>query len=197
MPLPFRQVGHHRQFPAQCAQSCPSGSLLPPSSSSRISDAVIILFWPHHLTSTSLFASSYATAIDRVRLPLGSGGHAKAYASTPDFRKRPIWWLRLTPLLLTSRRSSRDAYIIASAIQGWWGGGSTASRSTLAPIQNEISSTSSSYFPSLSYLHFFPIFLSLVYLLIRCSSCLCINIRSIITSVPKHEEETTMKISRQ
>ena len=82
------------------------------SLSSRISFDVVIRCQTHHFTSTSLFASASAT--DRVRLPLGSGGHANSYVSPPDRQMRLIRRRWLTLPLLTSHYASGDASIIAN-----------------------------------------------------------------------------------
>ena len=98
---------------------------------------------------------------------------------------------------MTSHHASGDASIIETAIRGWVGWGSTVLRSILAPRRNKIFSTSSRFFPSLLYLQFFLVFLYLLSLLICRSTCLCINIRSFITAVPKHEAKTATTISWQ
>ena len=103
----------------------------------------------------------------------------------------------LIPPLMTSLCASRYAAIIAAAIRGWGGGIFTAARSTLFLRRKEILSNSSRSYSYPFYLHYCPVFLYLISLLLRCSPCIRINIRSVITAGPKHEVETAITISWQ
>ena len=57
-----RQVGHCQRFPAHYDWSCPPVSLLPPSSSYRIYDSVLIFCLPFRPASLLLSSSSHLSA---------------------------------------------------------------------------------------------------------------------------------------
>ena len=86
-PLPFFRVGHRQRFSAQYSRAYPPASLLPPSSSSRISASVLILRLPRHPSYMLLSPLSRLSATSL--LLLSRPPHVSAAVSTAILVHRP------------------------------------------------------------------------------------------------------------